>query len=86
MAPVTDDNMAARKESVDSDVKVVETRQVEGVNIDMAQIMDGPDKPNPWGPGYIKLYLLVGLLFMNSTMNGTWLDTSDLATLTASRL
>lgn len=27
-------------------------------------------KPNPRGPGYIKLYILSGLIFLCSTMNG----------------
>lgn len=27
-------------------------------------------KPNPLGPGYIKLYLLAGMIFLCSTMNG----------------
>lgn len=76
MADKTTDNMAARKSSVDSDVKVVETKEFEGINLDMAQIMDGPDKPNPFGPGYIKLYALVALLFMNSTMNGKSFQTT----------
>lgn len=28
------------------------------------------NKPNPLGPGYIKLYLLAGMIFLCSTMNG----------------
>ena len=28
-------------------------------------------KPNPWGPGHLKLYLLATLCFLNSTMSGT---------------
>lgn len=70
MADRNTDTLADRKASVESDLKVLETREVEGVNLDMAAIMDGPDKPDPWGPGYLKLYGLVALLFMNATMNG----------------
>jgi hypothetical protein len=29
------------------------------------------NKPNPRGPGYIKLYILASLVFLCSTMNGT---------------
>lgn len=29
------------------------------------------NKPNPRGPGYIKLYILSSLVFLCSTMNGT---------------
>ena len=70
MADNKNENMAERKASVDSDLKVMEAREVEGVNIDMAAIMNSEHKPNPFGPGYLKLYALVALLFMNSTMNG----------------
>ncbi|KAI1644085.1 uncharacterized protein F4817DRAFT_227314 [Daldinia loculata] len=28
------------------------------------------NKPNPRGPGYIQLYLLAGMVFLCSTMNG----------------
>lgn len=27
-------------------------------------------KPNPWGPGYLRLYAICGLLYLCSTMNG----------------
>ena len=36
----------------------------------LADIME-KHKPNPWGPGYIRLYLMAGLIFLCSTMNGT---------------
>lgn len=29
------------------------------------------DKPNPRGPGYVRLYLLASVVFLCSTMNGT---------------
>ncbi|KAL1975649.1 hypothetical protein VTN31DRAFT_4041 [Thermomyces dupontii] len=35
----------------------------------LADIME-KHKPNPWGPGYIRLYLMAGLIFLCSTMNG----------------
>lgn len=57
---------------IDNDVKVIEAREYEGVDLDMEKIMASEDKPNPFGSGYIKLYLLVALLFLNSTMNGEW--------------
>jgi len=31
-------------------------------------------KPDPRGPGYIKLYLLAGVIFLCSTMSGTCED------------
>jgi MFS family permease len=81
MADKRNDHMPERKASIDSDLKVVEAKEYEGINLDMAQIMDGPDKPNPFGPGYLKLYALVALLFMNSTMNG--FDTSVMSSINA---
>ncbi len=35
-----------------------------------AAIMD-TNKPNPRGPGYLKLYMLASVIFLCSTMNGT---------------
>ncbi|KAK5632489.1 hypothetical protein RRF57_008203 [Xylaria bambusicola] len=34
-----------------------------------ASIM-GTNKPDPWGPGYIRLYLLAATIFLCSTMSG----------------
>jgi hypothetical protein len=28
------------------------------------------NKPNPWGKGHIRLYLICGLIYLCSTMNG----------------
>lgn len=69
MAEKDTQNPGDRKESVDSAIKVLETKEYEGVNLDMAEIMAN-NAPNPFGPGYLKLYALVALLFLNSTMNG----------------
>lgn len=33
-------------------------------------------KPNPFGPGYIKLYMLSAVIFLCSTMNGMQLRTT----------
>jgi len=57
--------------SHDSDVKVLEVRQIEGIDATHATIM-ATDKPNQWGPGYIRLYMLAACIFLNSTMNGTY--------------
>ena len=54
-----------RKES--SDLKQVEA--MENSAETYAQIM-ATNKPNPRGPGYLRLYLLAGMVFLCSTMNG----------------
>ena len=54
-----------RKDS--ADLKQVEA--MENSAESYAQIM-ATNKPNPRGPGYIKLYLLAGMVFLCSTMNG----------------
>lgn len=38
------------------------------VPLTLADIME-KHKPNPWGPGYRKLYLMSALIFLCSTMN-----------------
>lgn len=55
------------KQSVEHDetVKVVE---VSG-NPDLASILANA-KPNPWGKGYLRMYLCCALIFLCSTMNG----------------
>jgi hypothetical protein len=50
-----------------ADLKEVET--VEDSMETYARIM-ATQKPNPMGPGYIKLYLLSAVVFLCSTMNG----------------
>lgn len=40
------------------------------VGLTFAVIMER-HKPDPWGPGHLKLYLLAALCFLNSTMSGT---------------
>jgi hypothetical protein len=57
------------RKSVDSAIKVIETKHYEGVNVDMAEIM-AKHAPDPFGRGYLKLYAMVALIFLNSTMNG----------------
>jgi hypothetical protein len=55
--------------SHDSDVKVFKVQQVEGIDATHATIM-ATNKPNQWGKGYIRLYMLAACIFLNSTMNG----------------
>ena len=62
---------ADRTASVDSDVKVIEAKEYEGVNLDMAQVM-ADNEPDPFGPGYKRLYAMVACLFLCSTMNGAY--------------
>ena len=69
MADKTNTSPDDGRKSVDSAIKVLETQEYEGVNVDMAEVM-AKHAPNPWGKGYLKLYALVGLMFLNSTMNG----------------
>lgn len=57
-----------KNESVaDADAVTVEDTKV--INDAYATIM-ATQKPNPFGSGYIKLYLICGFCFLNSTMNG----------------
>lgn len=48
-------------------VQEVERRAPDAQNF--AAIM-ATNKPNPWGQGYIRLYLLSAIIFLCSTMNG----------------
>jgi MFS family permease len=57
------------KNPVDEDVKVVSVDEYEGVNTTFAAVM-AKHKPNPFGHGYLKLYGLCLILFLNSTMSG----------------
>lgn len=43
--------------------------EIGGANLAFATIMAN-DKPNPWGKGHLKLYLLATVCFLNSTMSG----------------
>ncbi|KAF1953244.1 lactose permease [Byssothecium circinans] len=49
--------------------KIVEETEVEGVNATFAAIM-AKHKPNQWGKGHLKLYVLAAVCFLNSTMSG----------------
>lgn len=52
--------------------KVADLKEVETIEESMetyARIM-AAHKPNPLGPGYIKLYMLSAVIFLCSTMNG----------------
>lgn len=53
------------------DIKIVEVHQVEGIDPTHAAIM-ATNKPNQWGKGYIRLYMLAACIFLNSTMNGAF--------------
>lgn len=37
----------------------------------VADALPHEHKPDPWGPGHKKLYLMCGLVYFCSTMNGT---------------
>lgn len=50
--------------------KIVEEKEVEGVNASFANIMAN-HRPNPWGKGHLQLYALATICFLNSTMSGT---------------
>ncbi|ORY04970.1 lactose permease [Clohesyomyces aquaticus] len=49
--------------------KIIEEGETTGVNANFAAIL-AKHKPNPWGKGHLKLYLLCAVCFMNSTMSG----------------
>jgi hypothetical protein len=61
--------------SQDSDVQleVHKMQQIEGLKETHESIMLS-NKPNQWGSGYIRLYMLAACIFLNSTMNGWLLD------------
>ncbi|KIX03024.1 uncharacterized protein Z518_06574 [Rhinocladiella mackenziei CBS 650.93] len=66
--------------SQESDVKIVKLHKIEGVEATHASIM-ATNKPNQWGPGYVRLYSLAACIFLNSTMNG--FDTSLMGSINA---
>lgn len=51
------------------DATLKEVENMEEVIENYATIM-ATHKPNPRGPGYIKLYILSAVVFLCSTMNG----------------
>lgn len=57
------------KMTQEEDVKVLDVQEYEGVNPTFAAVMAN-HKPNPFGPGYLKLYALCLVCFLNSTMMG----------------
>lgn len=57
------------KDEYIADTEVVSRADTKGVNSEYAIIMAN-NKPNPFGSGYIKLYLICSFCFLNSTMNG----------------
>jgi hypothetical protein len=68
MAKDHDAQVPMPRNSADSDEKVVKIEEFEAVNPSRAFMVS--NKPNPWGPGYKKLYCLAALIFLCSTMNG----------------
>lgn len=52
-----------------TDTKVLDEQKVEMLNPQLDGILQ-ENKPNPWGPGYLRMYLFVGLVCFASTMNG----------------
>lgn len=57
------------KAKEDSSLQQVEKMDMDNPIETYANIM-ADHKPDPRGPGYIKLYILSGLIFLCSTMNG----------------
>ncbi|MCJ1258557.1 hypothetical protein MMC24_006390 [Lignoscripta atroalba] len=49
--------------------KVIKEKQINVANADFAAAI-GENRPNPWGPGYLKMYLFSALIFLTATMNG----------------
>jgi hypothetical protein len=70
MANDRDEQGTMPRTSAESDEKVVKIEEYEAVNANRAVMAS--NKPNPWGPGYKKLYCLAALIFLCSTMNGKW--------------
>ncbi|KAF2200575.1 sugar transporter [Delitschia confertaspora ATCC 74209] len=58
-----------KKDVCDNGRNVVEKRETTGVNPTFTTII-ATHKPNPFGKGYLKLYLLASVCFLNSTMQG----------------
>lgn len=56
-------------ESSDSPV-TIHTEKVEALNVDLAKALE-QDAPSPWSKGYLRLYLMCGLIYLCSTMNGS---------------
>lgn len=67
-APANKSGRDEKKESI-ADAEAVSIQDAKGINDAYATIM-ATNKPNPFGSGYIKLYLVCGFCFLNSTMNG----------------
>ena len=65
------DQHALHQESVPhgADVKVLDEQKVDMLNPQLQGIFQ-ENKPNPWGTGYLKMYIFVGLICFASTMNG----------------
>lgn len=62
-------SIEAHKENVDRKDSIDDMK---GVSKTYAEIM-AEHKPNPFGAGHIKLYLMCAVLFLNSTMNGNYM-------------
>jgi hypothetical protein len=68
--PATDTQHAEQLHINDGDFeKTVTIHDADDVNLTHASIM-AMNKPNQWGKGYRRLYLLAACIFLNSTMNG----------------
>lgn len=63
------DEYVGEKKLTDDGRKIVEEKEMEAVNASFATIMAN-HRPNPWGKGYITLYMLASICFLNSTMSG----------------
>ncbi|KAF2151592.1 general substrate transporter [Myriangium duriaei CBS 260.36] len=66
-----EDKRAIYSQQVESTERgtVVHETKVEALNVDLAKALQ-QNKPNPWSRGYIRLYLMCGLVYLCSTMNG----------------
>ena len=63
------EEFVGEKQLTDDGRKVIDEKEVEGVNASLAAVMV-KHAPNPWGKGHIQLYILASVCFLNSTMSG----------------
>lgn len=61
-------------DTMDKKAQHVALDDVEGIepSVETYAAIMATNRPNPRGPGYIKLYLLAGMIFLCSTMNGQY--------------
>lgn len=64
----------------DTGAKLIDETQVNVTNVDFAAALED-NKPNPWGKGYLRMYLFCALIFLCSTMNGKLFSRSKMSSL-----